>query len=580
MKKKVIATALAVSTVLSALAGCGDAAVQETTSAASQEATESPETEETGEETKEESDEASENSGEKETLVIGIQTNSYVTDYKDNYLTKLIEEDLNVNLEFYQLPSSGSDANTKISLMATNGEDMPDVLMTGSMSPELVQEYGSQGLFIPLNDYLTQEGTNYQKIDEADREIIERGMTSADGNIYALPNFCDAPWNFTPNRLFINTAWLDKLGLEIPETTDELYEVLKAFHDNDPNGNGQQDEIGVYGYASGTYGQNVIDALMNGFVFYNGGGQNGGLALDESGEQVIAPFATEEWKAGLTYLNKLYQEGLLASSIFTDDDTQFKATLNADTNIVGLVSAGSTSNWTDCDNNPNFLEMDMIPPLTGPDGVCYTPYSEYSPQSHFFITSACENPDLAYELGDWFLDYEHSRIARFGEKGVDWTDDPETCDNATNAYKEAGLTDTLDCVQLTNIWSEPSNKFWHNVNPYYESKEASYKTANGLTTFDESSKSGMLNAYNIEWYADKHPEKVLPLLHYTQEESDQCSKIILEITELVEQAKAEFIIGDRNLEDGWDAYLQELNNMGLETWLAAAQQAYERGMQE
>ena len=79
MKKKVIATALAVSTVLSALAGCGDAAVQETTSAASQEATESPETEETGEETKEESDEASENSGEKETLVIGIQTNSYVT---------------------------------------------------------------------------------------------------------------------------------------------------------------------------------------------------------------------------------------------------------------------------------------------------------------------------------------------------------------------------------------------------------------------------------------------------------------------------------------------------------------------
>ena len=90
----------------------------------------------------------------------------------------------------------------------------------------------------------------------------------------------------------------------------------------------------------------------------------------------------------------------------------------------------------------------------------------------------------------------------------------------------------------------------------------------------------MLNAYNIEWYADKHPEKVLPLLHYTQEESDQCSKIILEFTELVEQAKAEFIIGDRNLEDGWDAYLQELNNIGLETWLATAQQAYERGMQE
>lgn len=142
------------------------------------------------------------------------------------------------------------------------------------------------------------------------------------------------------------------------------------------------------------------------------------------------------------------------------------------------------------------------------------------------------------------------------------------------------MTDEVDCVQLTNIWSEPSNKFWHNMNPYYESKEASYKTANGLTPFDESSKSGMLNAYNIEWYADKHPEQVLPLLHYTQEESEQCSEIILQVTELVEQAKAQFIIGERNLEDGWDAYLEELSQMGLDTWLAIAQQAYDRNVQE
>ena len=580
MRKRFMAAALAAVMTASALAGCGsDSASTTAAPAAGESETEAAQS--AGEEATKAEDTEAEDTGEKETLVVGLQGNTNITDFKDNYLTKLLEEELNCNLEIYEFAATGSDLETQVSLMASGGsDDVPDVILYKGFTPETVLNYGTNGFFIPINEYYERTDTNYAQIPEEDKEVIEKAMTLADGNMYSIPNYSESPWNDTPNRLFINTTWLDKLGLEIPETTDELYEVLKAFHDNDPNGNGQQDEIGVYGYASGTYGQNVIDALMNGFVFYNGGGQNGGLALDESGEQVIAPFATEEWKAGLTYLNKLYQEGLLASSIFTDDDTQFKATLNADTNIVGLVSAGSTSNWTDCDNNPNFLEMDMIPPLTGPDGVCYTPYSEYSPQSHFFITSACENPDLAYELGDWFLDYEHSRIARFGEKGVDWTDDPETCDNATNAYKEAGLTDTLDCVQLTNIWSEPSNKFWHNVNPYYESKEASYKTANGLTPFDESSKSGMLNAYNIEWYADKHPEKVLPLLHYTQEESDQCSKIILEITELVEQAKAEFIIGDRNLEDGWDAYLQELNNMGLETWLAAAQQAYERGMQE
>ena len=570
MRKKGMAMVLITATVVSSLLGCSNSAGNGT-----KEETIKENAEQTGEQGQEKSEAGKDEN--RETLVVGIQTDSYVTDYSDNYLTKLLEEELNVSLEFYELSANAEDTKTKISLMATNGEDMPDVLMTTCLSPELVQEFGAKGLFIPLNDYVAQEGTNYQKMDEKDREVIERGMTSADGNMYALPNYCDAPWNFTPNRLFINTTWLDKLGLEIPKTTDELHQVLKAFHDNDPNGNGQQDEIGVYGYSDGTYGQDTIDSLMNSFVFYNGGGQNGGLALDESGKQVIAPFVTEEWKQGLMYLNQLYQEGLLASSIFTDDDTQYKATLNLDTNVVGLVSAGSTSNWTDCDNNPNFLEMDMIEPLTGPNGVCYTPYSEYSPNSAFFITSGCENPDLAYQLGDWFLDYEHSRIARFGEKGVDWTDDEKTCDETTNAYKEAELTDALDCVQLSNIWSEPSNKFWHNMNPYYENRSASYKTANGLTPFDESSKSGMLQAYNIEWYADKHPQNVLPLLHYTSEESQECSEIIMNVTELVDQAKAQFIIGERNFEDGWDAYLAELSNLGLERWMEIAQQAFERG---
>ena len=281
----------------------------------------------------------------------------------------------------------------------------------------------------------------------------------------------------------------------MPKTTDELYEVLKAFKENDANGNGVQDELGVYGFTDGGYGQDIIDSLMNSFVFYNGGAQNNGLALDESGEHVIAPFATEEWREGLWYMNKLYTEGLLASSTFTDNDTAFKATLNSETNVVGLTSAGSTSNWPDADNNANFLEMDLIEPLTGPNGVCYTPYTEYAPGASFFITSSCENPDLAFKLGDWFMDIDNSRIARWGEEGVDWTSDPE---------------------------------------------------------------------------------HVLPLLHYTSEEASQCTEAMVSIADLVEQAKAEFITGVRDLDSGWDAYLEELESVGLSSWLEIAQTAYER----
>ena len=498
MKKRWVASVLAATMAAAVIGGCGSGNAAMGTEGSAEETGVSSDQNETGETVQDETSDETQTDGERETLVVGIQTNTYITDYDNNYMTNVIEEELNVELEFYQLPSNAADLQTKLSLMATSGDDnMPDVFMlnAGTLTQEQILDYGTRGFFIPLNSYMEDSDSNYAQLPEEDRQRMDTAMTCADGNRYGLPNYGLSPWDDSPNRMFINGAWLDKLGLEVPETTDELYEVLKAFKENDPNGNGLQDELGVYGFTGGGYGQDIIDSLMNAFVFYNGGVQNNGLALDETGETVIAPFTTEEWREGLRYMNKLYTEGLLASSTFTDNDTAFKATLNSETNVVGLTSAGSTSNWPDADNNANFLEMDLIEPLTGPNGVCYTPYTEYAPGASFFITSSCENPDLAFKLGDWFMDIDNSRIARWGEEGVDWTSDPE---------------------------------------------------------------------------------HVLPLLHYTSEEASQCTEAMVSIADLVEQAKAEFITGVRDLDSGWDAYLEELESVGLSSWLEIAQTAYER----
>ncbi len=579
MRKRFMAAALAAVMTASALTGCGSDSAP-TTAAPTAEGSEAEGTQGAGEEDTKAEDTEAEDTGEKETLVVGLQGNTNITDFKDNYLTKLLEEELNCNLEIYEFAATGSDLETQVSLMASGGSgDVPDVILYKGFTPETVLNYGTNGFFIPLNDYYERTDTNYAQLPEEDKEVIEKAMTLADGNMYALPNYSESPWNDTSNRLFINTAWLDKLGLEIPTTTDELYEVLKAFVNNDPNGNGVKDEIGLYGFTEGGYGQDIVDTIMNAFVFYNGGSQNGGLALDETGETVVAPFTSEEWREGLRYFKKLYDEGLMPSSVFTDDDTQFKATLNSETNIVGMVSAGSKSNWTDCDNNPNFLELTMIEPMTGPDGLCYSPYAEYSPEFNLFVTSSCENVDLALELGDWFMTIEHSRYGRYGEKGVDWTDDPEVCAEYSNAYVEAGYAEEVTGVYQTNIWSEPNNKFWQNINPYYSPLEGEMSMANGLTPFDENAKSSMLEAYNLEYNYDKHPEHILPLLHYTAEESAQCAQSMADIKSLVEQAKAEFITGTRDIESGWDAYLNELEQCGLSDWMAIAQTAFERAQE-
>ena len=72
-------------------------------------------------------------------------------------------------------------------------------------------------------------------------------------------------------------------------------------------------------------------------------------------------------------MNDLYNEGLLAASIFTDDNSQFKATLNLETPVVGLVSAGSYSNWPNAAENPNFLELELMPPLLVPKACSTAP---------------------------------------------------------------------------------------------------------------------------------------------------------------------------------------------------------------
>ncbi len=127
----------------------------------------------------------------------------------------------------------------------------------------------------------------------------------------------------------------------------------------------------MYGWAPGTYGENITAVLMNSFTFWNANIQNGGFAFEDG--KVYASYTTDEWREGLRYMNDLYNEGLLAASIFTDDNSQFKATLNLETPVVGLVSAGSYSNWPNAAENPSFLELELMPPLLVPKACSTAP---------------------------------------------------------------------------------------------------------------------------------------------------------------------------------------------------------------
>ena len=512
-------------------------------------------------------------------LTVAIQANSFVSEYDNNYLTKYLEDKLGIEIEFYMLSVSPEDVRTQLSLLATGGKNLPDVLLTGggTLTPEMILNYGANGVFAPLDDYLDDPNKmpNYNAIPVEDKEIMEKAQKMADGSTYSLSIYEPETWNLTPNRMFINKAWLDKLGLEIPTTTDELKDVLIAFRDNDPNGNGLKDEIGVYGWQAGGYGQNVIAALMNSFVFWNNGLQNGGLSVAEDGKTVIAPFTTEEWRDGLRYMNGLFKEGVLSAATFTDSDTQFRATLNEETNCVALTSSGSLGSWPSAGKNPNFLEMALIPPLVGPKGVQYTPYTEYSPFQCAFVLEGTDKMDLAVRFLDEFYNPETSIICRFGEEGVDWTRDPEFLKNTTNSFIAAGMYEEPSLSYISNQWLEVTNVTWRSTNPRYATLADTNSVTNGMIEFNPDDPT-QLNAKNMDYYYDKHPEVVLPVLHYTVEEADKIQQAITNIPDYVNQSMARFITGDMDIERDWNTYLSNLENMGLSTWLKTAQTAYDR----
>ena len=98
---------------------------------------------------------------------------------------------------------------------------------------------------------------------------------------------------------------------------------------------------------------------------------------------------------------------------------------------------------------------------------------------------------------------------------------------------------------------------------------------------DSSNATGLqkfIDRHNQENYYDKHPEKVLPLLHYTVEESNKIQQAVTNIPDYVNQSMARFITGDLSIDTDWDTYLSNLENMGLSQWLETAQEAYNRSL--
>jgi putative aldouronate transport system substrate-binding protein len=184
------------------------------------------------------------------TFVITLSPSTLVTDFEDNYYTNWIEDTYGCNIEFQFLPT-GSDSRSKLNIMVAGGDSLGDILFVEGLDKATIMNYGDAGAIYDLKEFFDKYDTNLENLAAEIGEDLMTAVTTATGEIWGYPVYYPETNNMTKYRAWINQTWLDNLGLTMPTTTDELYNVLKAFKEQDANGNGDpNDEIPMLGCTS------------------------------------------------------------------------------------------------------------------------------------------------------------------------------------------------------------------------------------------------------------------------------------------------------------------------------------------
>lgn len=506
------------------------------------------------------------------TLSMAVSQSTLVNDYENNYTTKWMEEMTGVKIEYELFPAT--DADTKLDLLVNSGSELPDILTFG-IDDTRRYNYGQAGVLIPLNKYYETMGKPFfdycAKIGVDGNEVL-RHVVSADGNYYGAP-FYDYNYNNLHSlRAFINTTWLDKLGLKAPTTSEELVTVLTAFRDQDPNGNGQADEIPMLGCAK-AWNADALGYLMNMFIYYNGD-DNCYLPLNETDGKIDVAYDKPEYREFLKFANQLVKENLLSSLSFTQDASQFSVTKSANPPVAGIVVSGGVNELYDPSIADEYAPFEA---MKGPQGKQYV--TTFAPGAYACsaITSYCEHPEVAFAYIHYTYNddkaYEGQIIKRYGEQGVNWRYANE---DEISMLDDQGYKPFLYVME--NCWGSPTDKLLQGV--WLSNVIDPQKL---LEVYDGNPRNGEYQ-YARNYVMNKDHgvafDQLPNHLVYTQEETDQWMDQRTALREYVKEARTLFALGqmDPNSDADWEQYLQELNNLQYKDILATDQVAYDRTM--
>jgi putative aldouronate transport system substrate-binding protein len=485
------------------------------------------------------------------TLEFFSPKHDYHEKYEDLIWAEEMEKRTGITVEWNEV--NWNDARTRVNTMLAAG-DLMDVFFRCAIGEAELVRYGSEGLFKPLNNYIRDGWMPALDGWFTEYPSVKAASTMPDGNVYGCPYIIDIPSVNVGYKIFVNTEHLANLGLDIPTTTEEFYDVLKAVKEGDANGNGDpNDEVPF----AATRMKNIVWCLAGSWGLANHGIRRHNFVDTEPGTDTLRFFAIDPmYEDYMTYLHTLYAEGLIDQEIWTVEKNKNILYEKLADGLVTFLIENDTARI-----GPDHVDEYVGIPeyFEGPAGDdLYVPIgTPHAGNGNFVITKDNKYPEAAARWADYLYTEEGIKLFFMGVEGVSFV---KTATGGIE-YSEQIMNDPdgLDYVQASGKYTPwPGGRNPTVVmNPYFKAE------AIGVP------------AEAAESMYPYIPTDVWPYFTFKLEELSDYTALKGDIEAYVWENTYAFIKGDVPLSD-WSKYVNQVEALGLDRYLEIYTAAYKR----
>ena len=453
---------------------------------------------------------------------------------------KEVGDKTNIYLESV-ISKSNSNEKEAFNLMVASGK-LADIV--SYVNSNDLENLGRNGGLAPLNDLIDKYAPNIKRTLK-ENSAFATAAYSQDGNIYYIPKGMGLKFS---EFYWLRMDWLEKLGLEVPNTTDELYEVLVAFRTLDPNGNGKEDEIPLFDRR----GDRSSDEYLHLF--------NTSTEFSLKNGIVVYDPLENEFSTGVKELAKWYREGLIDPEFFTRGAKSRDILLSAN-------QGGFTHDWVSTGNYNAQLQKDIpgfsiqaIAPPASPYGTRIL-RDERSANTGWSISSQCKDPVAIIKYFDYFFSEE-------GDDYINWGIEGETY-----AYDENGEKYFLDHImngETTPILALRKYGVQYRIGMI---QDGDYEIA---CMSDEAKTAAELYSSHPEWYPTEtlryqNQRLVIKIL---AEDDARYKKVLASVRPYIDEMYQSWVLGTRDFDQDKAEFLKELDKRGIQEAIDIVQRAY------